>query len=291
MRQFVDRLRDEFSFGLSVPAILWQVLFLGVPFCIVAYVSLYVGQGAPWYALTLEHFFALITSAHAMILLRTVLVAFVVATLCVIIAFPVSYFIALHVTPLYKNILLFFLTLPFWTNFLIQVYSWFFLLEKYGLINMFLLKVGIVSEPLTMIYNMFAIIIVTIYCYLPFVLLPLYSTMEKIETELFDASMDLGASWWQTFYRIAIPLSWSGVKVGFLLVFVPVFGEFAIPEIIGGAKYMFVGSLITYYFMVVRDTALGASFTMTSLGFLALSVVILYCVIALFKSKIKRIGL
>ena len=138
MKQFVAAIKKELSFGLSIPALLWQVFFLGIPFCIVVYTSVHLAYDAPWYAVTMSHFTQLFTAAHFWILLRTLFVALFTASLCVFIAFPVAYFVALHVEDEYKNIFLFFLTLPFWTNFLIQVYSLFFLLVKHGLINIFL---------------------------------------------------------------------------------------------------------------------------------------------------------
>jgi ABC-type spermidine/putrescine transport system permease subunit I len=148
-------------------------------------------------------------------------------------------------------------------------------LDHNGLINVVLLKLGIISEPLHIINNMKSIFVVMVYYYLPFMMMPLYSILEKIQHELLEASMDLGATHWQTFRRITIPLSMSGIKTGVFLVFVPAFGEFAIPSIIGGGQQMFVGSLISHYFLVARDSQLGAAFTVAS-GFVLMICALLF---------------
>jgi len=151
--------------------------------------------------------------------------------------------------------------LPFWTNFLIQLYAWFFLLERNGLVNTFLLRIGLISAPLQLTNNFFAIFLVMFYCYLPFMIMPLYTVLEKLDDTLFEAAADLGSDPWHTFFRITLPLSRSGIRTGFFLVFVPAFSEFVIPALLGGARYMFVGSLISHYFLIARNTFVGAAFT------------------------------
>ena len=160
---------------------------------------------------------------------------------------------------------------------------WFFLLDRYGLINSILLQIGAITSPSLLANNMVAVIVVMVYCYLPFMLLPLYSSMGKITHDVIEASMDLGASWMQTFRSIIIPLSFSGIKTGFLLVLVPAFGEFAIPSLIGGSKNLFAGSLMTHYFLTMRDPARGSAFTIVSLIVLFVIVGLLYGAIKIFK--------
>jgi len=175
-------------------------------------------------------------------------------------AYPIAYYLALKVRKR-KNLLLFFLTLPFWTNFLILIYAWFFLLERNGIINQFLIKLHIISEPLRLANSIFSLFMVMVYCYLPFMIMPLYTSLGKIDKRLLEASADLGATQWETFFRITVPLSFSGMKTGLFLVLIPAFGEFAIPSLLGGQKYMLAGAMIRYYFFVVRDNSLGATFT------------------------------
>ena len=252
------------SFIATVPAVLWQVLFLYIPSFLVVYMSVQQYTGAAFFDLTLSHYYDLFNSSYVYIIGRSALISLGVTLSCLILAYPVAYFLALRIDERWKNILLFLITLPFWTNFLILIYSWVFVLDQNGLINSILLKLGILNEPIHMIHNVYAIFLVMVYYYLPFMMLPLYTILEKIQHEVLEASMDLGATHWQTFRRITVPLSMSGIKTGVFLVFVPAFGEFAIPAIIGGGQQMFVGSLISHYFLVTRDNQLGAAFTIIS---------------------------
>jgi spermidine/putrescine transport system permease protein len=255
---------ENVSFIFSVPAVLWQILFLYIPLMLVVYTSFRQGFDAPWYVLSLSHYAAVFGMPYLFIIGRSALIAVGVTLLCLLCAYPVAYYLALKINRRWKNVLLFLLTLPFWTNFLIQIYSWVFVLDHNGLINTVLLKIGIIQEPLHIVNSMGAIFLVMLHYYLPFMIMPLYSILEKIEHDVLEASMDLGATQWQTFKRITLPLSLSGIKTGILLVFVPAFGEFVIPSLIGGSKYMLVGSLVSHYFLVARDNQLGAAFTVVS---------------------------
>lgn len=278
---------ENASFIFSVPAVLWQLLFLYVPLFLVVYTSFKRAIDSSWLDLTFDHYRTIINSSYFFIIARSAFIACGVAFLCLLCAYPIAYFLALKIERRWKNVLLFLLTLPFWTNFLIQIYSWVFVLDHNGLINMMLLKLGLISEPLHMINNTSAIFFVMLYYYLPFMIMPLYSILEKIQYDLLEASMDLGATHWQTFQRITVPLSMSGIKTGVFLVFVPAFGEFAIPAIIGGGHHLFVGSLISHYFLVARDDQLGAAFTMVS-GFVLLICALLFnwfCTVPLQKAQ------
>ncbi len=270
MKRLSTILSRELSFTLSLPALLWQLLFMMAPVAIIVYFSF--TDGGAWWALTLRHYLLHMRLTTLKIIGRSLFFAVTTATTCLLLAYPVSYYLAFRVRRL-RGFLLFLLTLPFWVNFLVQVYAWYFLLEYKGLINMLLLKLGVIQEPLLLVNSLFAIYVVMVYCYLPFMIMPLYSTLEKIDMRLLEASADLGATPWQTFRRITIPLSLPGIKTGFLLVLIPAFGEFVIPSLLGGSKNMFVGSLVSYYFIVARNNAAGAAFT--CLSGLALMTVIL----------------
>ncbi len=264
----------ELSFVFSVPAVLWQVLFLYLPLAILIYASLY------------QSYLIFFDMIYVRIIARSLLLAGGSASLCLLLAYPVAYFLALKVKR-GKNILLFLLTLPFWTNFLIQVFAWFFLLDRNGVINVLLKAAGLISEPLHLLNNQFSIFLVMVYCYLPFMIMPLYSILHKMDITLLEASMDLGATKWQTFKSITLPSSITGIKTGVLLVFVPAFGEFVIPALVGGSKYMLVGSLISYYFLAARDSRLGSAFTVVS-GMVLLGCALLfdrYCRLAVGRKK------
>ncbi len=269
MKRLSNFFAQELSFFYSMPALLWQLIFMVAPVAIIVYFSI-IGPG---FIVTFEHYRALFKLSYAVIIARSLFLAGATACTTFLFAYPVAYFIALRAQR-YKTVMLFFLTLPFWVNFLVQIYAWYFLLEYNGLVNNILLKIGIISEPLLISNSLFAVFLVMVYCYLPFMIMPLYSMLEKMDTRLLESSADLGATAWQTFSRITLPLSWPGIKTGFLLVLIPAFGEFVIPALLGGAKYMLVGTLISYFFLVARNNAYGAAFT--CLSGLALIIVLLF---------------
>lgn len=256
---------QEFPFFMSAPALLWQILFLYVPLALIVVASFIPMVNGTWdySSFTLEHYRDFFDFMYVRIIARSCLLAFTTVTVCLLLAYPMAYFIAFYARR-WKNLLLFLLILPFWLSLLVQVYAWFMLLDTYGLLNRFLLFVGIISEPIQMLNTSFAIYIIMVYCYLPFMILPIYSTLEKLDTRLFDASMDLGASPFKTFMRITLPLSLSGIRTGALLVLVPAFGEFVVPALAGGGKHMFVGTLISHYFLIAQNPALGTAFTCIS---------------------------
>lgn len=255
MKYIKKQFFKDLPFLYALPAIVWQVLFLCVPLLTVFYVS-FIKNGM-W---TTANYVSLCDSAHIRIIGRSLGLALANVALCLVCAYPVAYFLAMRVKR-FKNFLIFLLVLPFWTNFLVQVYAWFFLLGNNGLLETLLRKIGIISGPLHIANSLTAVFLVMVYCYIPFMILPIYSIIEKLQHQLLEASADLGATPWQTFVRITLPLSMPGIKTGILLVMVPSFGEFVIPELMGGAKYMMAGSLISYYFLVARDNAIGSAFT------------------------------
>ncbi len=259
MRTIKDAFINCISYSISLPAFLWQALFLWLPLIIVVSASFYTRQTG----LSTEFYKALLTTGHARILLRSLGMAFTNACLCLTVAYPVAYFIALHARR-WKNILVFLLTLPFWVNFVVHVYAWFFILERNGLINQTLMKLHVIAHPLHLINSIVGIIIVMFQVYLPFMILPIYVMFEKFDKQLIEASMDLGATNRETFWRVILPNTWSGAKFGFALVFGMSFGDYIIPQLIGGGKALFTGTLISEYFIVSRAFPLGSAFTCVS---------------------------
>lgn len=264
IQAFKKAFSDETPFFMSLPALVWQGLFFFAPLAIVVAFSFsHFSVMNRWQGFTLDNYRILFATAFFRIIARSLLLALSVATASLLVAYPVAYFLARKVRR-WKNVLVYLLLIPFWTNFLIQIYAWFFLLERNGVINTLLSKAGIISEPLELAHNYGAIFVVMFYCYFPFMLMPLYTALEKIDERVFEASFDLGANHWRTFWFITLPLSMGAVRNGFFLVFIPAFGEFVIPAVLGGAKYMFVGTLISHYVLNVRNIALGAAFTCLS---------------------------
>jgi len=247
------------TFLWGVPALLWQVLFFYVPL-IFLLASSFIKHSESSFEITLEHYRLLLDPVYLYVLGRSLLLALTTVTACLIIAYPVAYYISLRLKR-WKTLFFALLILPFWTNFLLLVYAWYFLLENDGLLNMVLLHLGFITEPLHMMNTQAAVLCGMFYCYLPFMLLPLYSTFERFDERLLDASSDLGATQWQTFTRIMVPLTLPGIKTGALLVFIPAFGEFVTPSLLGGDKHMYIGSVITHYFLTMRNVSVGSAFT------------------------------
>lgn len=250
---------NRMNYFISLPAIIWQILFLWLPFLIVISASVYTRS----IGFTFSFYKTLFTGAHARIILRSLIMAFCNTMACLIVAYPVAYFISFRAQKL-KNLMIFFVTFPFLVNFLVHIYAWFFILERNGLFNKLLQALHIIREPLHIMNSLFAIAIVMFQIYLPFMILPIYVVFEKFDLQLIEASMDLGASKRETFLRVTFPLTLSGAKLGFFLVFGMSFGEYIVPQLLNGGKFLFVGTLISDYFTINRDFATGAAFTCLS---------------------------
>ncbi|EKD48688.1 MAG: hypothetical protein ACD_64C00182G0003 [uncultured bacterium] len=277
---------QEIPFICSMPAIIWQIFFMVIPVLVIIYFS-FVGKQS---IITFDHYRALFKLPYFFIIGRSLLLSLLTAITTLCIAYPVAYFIAIKVRR-YKSILLFFLTLPFWVNFLVQIYAWYFLLEYRGIINTLLLKIGLITVPLQLSNSLISVFIVMVYCYVPFMIMPLYNILEKLDSRLLDASSDLGATSWQTFMNVTFPLSVPGIKTGFLLVMIPAFGEFVIPSLLGGSKYMLVGTLISYLFLIARNNGYGSAFTCLSGIALILVLLLVYVVSSawIFSKTVRRL--
>lgn len=253
----------EQSFFWAIPALVWQGLLLYVPLFFML-VSTFLGKYAGSSSLfTLSFYTELFSTTYLHIISRSLILSCTTACICLIIAYPVAYYLALHVGR-FKNILLFFLIMPFWSSLLVQVYAWFSILDSHGLFNTFLQKIGLFNTSIHLLNTPFAVYLVMVYCYVPFMLMPIYSILEKFDRRLQEASFDLGATGWKSFLTVTLPLSLPGIRTGFFLVMIPSFGEFVIPMLLGGGKQFYVGSLITHYFLVSRSPVHGAAFTTLS---------------------------
>lgn len=271
--------RSELPFAIGVPALVWQVLFFYVPLLFIVVSSfIQVSELGDFEGFTLSHIKLFLNTTYLKVILASLTLALTNAITCFIIAFPLAYFLA-FISKRYRNIFLFFLIVPFWTNFLLHVYAWFYVLERHGFLNTLLLKVGIIQEPLHLLNSLPAVMIMMVYYYLPFMVLPIYSSLERFNYKLIEASYVLGGSFFSTLRRILLPLNSTGIRAGFFLVFIPSFGEFVIPELMGGDKKMFVGTVVSQYILGEGTGSLGAAFTLLSGIILICSTVILYFVI------------
>jgi putrescine transport system permease protein len=238
---------------------LWLLLFFVVPFVIVLkisfadvdlaippYTSLLQWEGTNQLSIKLNfnnYAFLFTNELYIKALLNSLLVAFVSTLLCIVIGYPMAYGIA-RARPKTRNILLLLVILPFWTSLLLRVYAWIGLLKANGVINHVLMSLGLIHEPLAMLYTPFAMYVGIVYSYLPFLILPLYANLEKMDWQLLEAAEDLGCRPWQAFYKITLPLSRNGILAGSMLVFIPAVGEFVIPALLGGPNALMIGRIL-----------------------------------------------
>lgn len=267
---------SDYPFAIGIPAIIWQTLFFYLPLAILTVTSfLAFDENGALEGLTFSKITFFANFTYFKVIAYSLSLALSNAILCFLIGYPLAYYLAFRAKKI-KLLLLFLLLVPFWTNFLLHVYAWFFVLERQGFINLFLQWAGVIKEPILFLNSVFAIMIMMVYYYLPFMVLPIYSALEKFDTRLIEASYDLGASWRQTLRKVLLPLSSRSIKTGFFLVFIPSFGEFAIPELMGGDKIMFVGTVVSNYILGDTTGSLGAAFTLISCCVLIITALLLY---------------
>jgi putrescine transport system permease protein len=204
---------------------------------------------------------------------RSVSIAAVSTALLLLLGFPLAYGMA-RAPRGWQAILFMLVVLPFWTSFLIRIYAWINILQREGLLNQVLLALGIVDEPPAWLASDTAIYIGIVYSYLPFMVLPLYATLEKLPETLLEAAADLGCPRWKTFWLVTLPLSLPGVIAGCLLCFIPIVGEFVIPDLLGGSDSMMIGQTLWVEFFANRDWPAAAAVAVVLLGLLVVPIVI-----------------
>jgi spermidine/putrescine transport system permease protein len=249
------------------PVVIWMgVLFL-LPLVLVFGVSFFTRSsfGGIELPLTLENYVRFVDPLYIKILWVSCVMAFATTVLCLLLGYPFAYIIA-RSPAAYRNILLLLIIVPFWTNSLIRTYAWIVLLRTEGVINTLLLQWGIIEKPLQLLYNESAVLIGLVYTMLPFMVLPLYASIEKLDKSLLEAASDLGAKPWQVFRKVTLPLTAPGIMAGSLLVFIPSLGLFFIPDLMGGSKTVLIGNLIKNQFLTARDWPFGSASSIILMG-------------------------
>jgi putrescine transport system permease protein len=268
---------------------LWLVLFFLVPFAIVFKISFsdpIVAQPPftplfdqsqnflNWFQGSLNNYlFLLEDNLYWVSYLRSIKVAFISTIFCLLLGYPMAYYIA-QSAPTKRNVLLMLIILPFWTSFLLRVYAWMGILSTNGIINSMFLWIGIIDEPIQMLYTNFAVYLGIVYTYLPFMILPLYANLERLDLNLHDAAADLGGKPLQVFRDITLPVSLPGIIAGSLLVFIPAMGEFVIPALLGGLDSLMIGRTLYDEFFVNRDWPLASAVATILLLILVLPMVL-----------------
>ncbi len=248
---------------LISPANLYLIVLLVLPLLLVVGLS-FLSRGTYGqveFRFNLTNYTRLVDPLYAQILLYSLEVGLATTILCILIGYPLAYYIAR--APLrQRSLLLFLILLPFWTNFIIRIYAWIMLLRTGGLLDTFLQWAHITSEPLKILYTPTAVMIGMVYEFLPFMVLPLYTSLEKVENSLLEAAADLGAPPWRAFLRVTLPLSVPGMIAGTILTFIPALGMFVVPDLMGGAKTILIGNVIRNQFLTSRDWPFGAAASM-----------------------------
>ena len=271
--------------AIAIPY-LWLLLFFLLPFAIILKISLadpviaqppftpsFDAEGG--LAVTFDNFVFLLTDKlYALTYLRSVMMAAAATVLCLILGFPMAYGIA-RSSPSVRSLLLLLIVLPFWISFLLRVYAWMGLLNNYGVINNMLLWTGLIDQPIQIMYTDFAVFLGLVYSYLPFMVLPLYATLERMNLDLVEAAQDLGASRSRAFWDITWPLSRAGVIAGCMLVFIPAMGEYVIPYLLGGPESLLIGRVLFDEFFVNRDWPLASSVAIMLLLLLVVPIVLM----------------
>ena len=262
------------AWSLLGPGMLWLVLFFLVPLLIMAAYSLMPRgtYGGVQPGFTLQHYRRFFDPLYLAILQRTVVWSLVCTAVCLLLGYPVAYLVAR--AGRWRAALLFLVVLPFWTSFLVRTFAMIFLLRDSGLVNTLLLRLGLIDAPLTLLYTPFAVLLGLVYGFLPFMILPIYASLEKLDPTLLEAAETLGATPLAGFRRITLPLSLPGVVAGCFLVFIPAMGSFLTSDLLGGAKQLMIGNLIQNQFGAARNWPFGsaASFVVTALVLVAVTV-------------------
>ncbi|MET0449410.1 MAG: ABC transporter permease [Aeromicrobium sp.] len=248
---------------LLTPGLLYLAVFVAGPVLLVAaYMFARRGRfgGVEW-AFSLDNFSRVTESIYLEVFRDSVLIALAATALALLIGYPTAYAIT-RLPARWRTVALILVVVPFWTNFLIRTYAWIVLLNSQGVVNDLLVSSGVVDEPVKLLYTRGAVVVGLVYAYLPLMILPLYAAIEKVDGELLEASSNLGASRFRTFWSVMLPLTLPGAITGSILVFVPSLGNFVIPELLGGGKTVMVGNLIRDQFLKARDWPFGAVLAM-----------------------------
>jgi len=273
---------------ISIPY-LWLLLFFVIPFVIVLKISFAESRIAmPPYSPMFEWVSARVgqlkfTFANYAFLwedalyrnayLSSMRIAAISTILCLLVGYPMAYGMA-RSKPSTRNILLLLVVLPFWTSFLLRVYAWIGLLKNNGVINNLLMSLGIIDEPIVMMQTDFAVYLGIVYSYLPFMILPLYSTLEKLDNTLLEAAADLGCRPMKAFLKITLPLSMPGIIAGCMLVFIPAVGEYVIPALLGGPGTLMIGRVLWDEFFANRDWPVASAVAVFMLGLLVVPIML-----------------
>jgi spermidine/putrescine transport system permease protein len=272
---------------LIAPSVLTIGLFMLVPVFIMAAISFMErgsGGGVAWNSFTTEPYVQflferdlddslLLNTDYLQIFFRSIWLAALTTALTLVVGLPTALYMALQ-PERRRNLLIFLVTIPFWTNLRVRTYAWILLLRNNGLIDQVLMGLGLRSEPLGVLYTTFSIAVGLTYTFMPFMVLPIYASLEKMDWRLVEAAYDLGANRLRALRRVVVPLAMPGIAAGCILVFVPCLGAFVTPELLGGGKALMIGNLIQSQFGAARNWPFGAALSMALLASVLLAMML-----------------
>lgn len=260
------------GFLLAVPAVLWLGLFFLLPLVIVVVIS-FLTRGRSEFiepTLTLENYEAAlrVNGPYFRVFMKSIGIALVTTIICLLAGYPLAFFISTRRSKTVQSFVLFLVILPFWTNFLVRTYAWSLILSDQGILNNLFLGLGLVTpdNPLRLINTDFAVYLGLIYTYLPFMVLPIYSSVERFDFRLVEAANDLGANDLKAFLRVVLPMTMPGVFAGCILVFIPCVGAFITPDILGGTRGIMIGNLVGSNFRGSGNWPLGSALSVMMMG-------------------------
>lgn len=250
------------------PVILWLLIFVAAPLVYVLVISFLKRgtYGGIVVSFNFQNYLRIFDPLYLHIFLVSIVIAFLTTVLCILIGYPFAYFIA-RANEKNRNILLTLVMLPFWTNSLIRTYGWITLLRNDGVFNTLFMSAHLVAHPLQLLYTSGAVMVGMVYTLFPFMVLPLYSSIEKLDHSLLEAANDLGARPYRAFWRVTLPLTAPGIFAGSIQVFIPTLGYFFISDLMGGGNSVLIGNLIKNQFLTARDWPFGAALSILLIVF------------------------
>ena len=266
----------------------WLIFFVLIPNLLVLTVSFLTRDGSDFYALpfTLDNYANLFNPLYAQVVWNSLYMSGIATIICLLIGYPFAFMVS-KINPKYRPFLLFLVVLPFWTNSLIRIYGMKVFLGVKGVLNTMLMDMGILSEPIRILNTEVAVIIGLVYLLLPFMILPLYSAIEKLDGRLLEAARDLGANAVQRFFRVILPLTMPGIVAGCLLVLLPAMGMFYVADLLGGAKVLLVGNVIKSEFLISRNWPFGSAISIGLTILMALLIFVYYRAYKLLNKKVE----
>ena len=271
----MEAVKERKGLRLALPGIFWLTVFFMLPLLFILAASFMTrgSSGAPVLPLTLEHY-ARTFEVFGPVVWRSLRIALYTTLWCLLLGYPLAFFISTRKSARVRLLLLFLILLPFWTNFLVRTYALKSILGPEGMINTLLINLELISQPLELLFTPFAVILGLVYGFLPFMVLPVYAAVERLDFRFVEAAYDLGANDWRAFWRVIFPLTLPGVVAGAMLVFIPSIGSFVTPDLLGGTRGLMIGNLIARQFGGRGNVTLGSAVSVVLIVLVLVGVIV-----------------